>query len=102
MHSIRSEADIYQVVLKKQVPERIWDFGLARICEIGKVTVNSSRYANGRTPLEIITGCTLYITEYLNFVFYDWVVFKQNAGVDSPKLGRWIGLSHRIGQLMTY
>ena len=29
-------------------------------------------------------------------------MFKQNAGVDAPKLGRWLGVSHRIGQLTTY
>ena len=35
-------------------------------------------------------------------MFYDLVVFKQNAGVNAPKLGRWLGLSHRIQQLTTY
>ena len=87
-------------MLKKRVPKRLWDFGLACICEIDNVAVNSSRYANGRTPLDIITGCTLDITEYLDFGFYDWVVFKQNAGVDAPEFRRWLGVSHRIGQLL--
>ena len=61
----------YQVMLKTRVPKRQWDFGLAWICEIGNVTVNSSRYANGRTPLEIIAGCTPDITKYLDFGFYN-------------------------------
>ena len=29
-------------------------------------------------------------------------MFKQNAGVDAPELGKWLGVSHWIGQLMTY
>ena len=52
--------------------------------------------------LDIITGITPDITEYLDFGFYDWVVFKQNVGVNKPELGRWRGVSHQIGQLMTY
>ena len=92
----------YQVMLKKRLPKCLWDFVLDWICEIDNMTVNSSRYTNGRTPLDIITGITPDITEYLDFGFYDWVVFKQNAGVDTPKIGRWLGVSHWIGQLMTY
>ena len=87
-------------MLKKQVPKHLWDFGLAWICEI--VIVNISRYADGRTSLDIITGCTPDIIKYPDFMFYDLVVFKQNAGVNAPKLGRWLGLSHRIQQLTTY
>ena len=89
-------------MLKIIVTKILWEFGLASICEIGNVTVNSSCYADGRIPLEIITVCTPDITEYLDFGFYDWVVFKQNVGVNKPELGRWRGVSHRIGQLITY
>ena len=88
-------------MLKKRVPKRLWDFGLAWICEIGNVKINSSRYTDVCTTLKIITGCTLDIMEYLEFEFYDWVVSKQNAGVDVHELGRWLGVSHQIGQLMT-
>ena len=65
-------------------------------------TTSSSRYANGRTPLEFITGETPDISEYLDFGFYDWVVYKSNAGVDSPELVRWLGVSHRTGPFLLY
>ena len=29
-------------------------------------------------------------------------MLKKNAAVNAPKLGRWLGVSHRIWQLMTY
>ena len=63
---------------------------------------NSSRYSKGRTPLEIITRITLDISEYVDFGFYDWVVYKTNAGVGDPEIARWLGVSHRVGQLMSY
>jgi hypothetical protein len=42
------------------------------------------------------------ITKYLDFAIYDWVTFKTNAGVAPPELGGWLGISHRVGQLMSY
>ena len=55
-----------------------------------------------RTPIEMLTGETPDISEYLDFGFYDRVVFKQNAGLGEAKLGRWLGVSHKVGQLMSY
>ncbi len=42
------------------------------------------------------------ISEYLDFGFYDWVWFRENAGLGETKLGRWMGVSHRIGTLMSF
>ena len=66
------------------------------------MTASSSRYANHRTSLEILTGETPDITEYLDFGMYDWVRYKQNAGLGEPQIGRWLGVSHRVGPLMSY
>ena len=92
----------YRIMMKKDIPKRLWDFGLVWICETGNLTVSSSRYANGRTPLEIVTGETPDISEYTDFSFYDWVTFRTNGGLGEPKVGRWLGVSHKIGPLMSY
>ena len=92
----------YRLQSKLNIPDRLWDFGMAYIAETGNVIATSSRYAKGRTPLEMITGETPDISEYLDFGFYDWVTFRQNAGLGPLELGRWLGVSHRIGQLMSY
>ena len=62
----------YRIMTKKRVPKRLWDFGFDWVCETGNVMWNSSRYCRDRTPLEVITGETPDITEYLDFGFYDW------------------------------
>jgi hypothetical protein len=92
----------YRIMRKKNVPKRLWDYGIIWICETGNITVSSSRYANGRTPLEIMTGETPDITEYLDFGFYDFVEYRTNAGLGENSLGRWLGVSHKVGQLMSY
>jgi hypothetical protein len=63
---------------------------------------NMSNYADGRTALEIITGETPDISEYLDFEFYDWVLYRGNAGIGEVKLARWLGVSHRVGRFMSY
>ena len=92
----------YNITRKKQVPPRLWDFGIAQICEITNITVSSSRYTAGSTPLEIITGETPDISEYIDFSFYDWISYRSNAGLGEESLGRWLGVSHKIGKLMSY
>ena len=92
----------YRIQHKRNIPDRLCDYGISWVCETGNVTASGSRYAHDRTPLEKITGETPDITEYMDFTFYDWVMFKSNGGVDSPELGRWLGVSHRIGPLLSY
>ena len=46
--------------------------------------------------MEIITGETPDISEYTNFSFYDWVTFKQDAGLGEIYIGRCLGVSHKI------
>lgn len=92
----------YRISQKYTVPPRLWCFQLEYVLDIMRVTVTSSKYAEGRTPLEIITGITPDISEYLDFPFYSWVWFRTNAGLGIRTLGRWIGVSHRRGPAMTY
>ena len=92
----------YRIMLKKKVPPRLWDYGFVWVCETENLCASFSKYAEGRTPLEIITGETPDISEYLDFEFYDWVTFRSNAGLGEVQLGRWLGVSHRVGRLMSY
>ena len=92
----------YRQMTKKKVPKRLWDYGIVWVCEIMSITSNSSFALDGRTPLEEITGETPDISEYLDFGFYDWVWYKDNAGVGDNLFGRWLGVSHRVGNLMSY
>ncbi len=75
---------------------------LAVVCDIQNRTSNSSRGLHGRCPVEQITGETVDISKYLDFEFYDWVWYRKNAGLGKTKIGRWLGVLHPIGTLMSY
>ena len=92
----------YRQMTKRRVPKRLWDYGMVWVCEVMSLTANSSFQLEGRTPLEQLTGETPDISEYLDFSFYDCVWYKDNAGVGDNLFGRWLGVSHRVGNLMSF
>ena len=89
---------------KKKVPKRLWDFGL--VYE-GELLSKLARGSDGRSGHEAITGETPDISEYLDFEFYDLIWWwdrsnKPNITDDPRRLGRWLGVSHRVGSDMSY
>jgi hypothetical protein len=53
---------------QKQVSLQLWEFGLGWIAEIMSRTY---RHHNGCTGIEVSTGDTCNISEYVDFSFYD-------------------------------
>ena len=72
------------------------------VCKTTQRTSTQAGGLSGCTPIESVTGETVDISEYLDFVFYDRVWYHENAGLGERLHGRLIGFSHRIGSLMSY
>jgi hypothetical protein len=85
---------------RKKVPSRLWDYAMVHVTKLMNFTAQGQ---NGRTGHEEVTGETPDISEYVDFDFYDWVWYWDTPDKDnSPKIGRWLGPSHRIGAAMCY
>ncbi|GAX09610.1 hypothetical protein FisN_38Lu038 [Fistulifera solaris] len=86
---------------RRMIPKRLWDYGLTHVAEVMSRTVRSG---SDRTPYEIMTGETPDISEYIDFEFYDWVWYLNNPNdkESPPELGRWLGVSYRVGAAMCY
>ena len=87
---------------KKNIHDRRWDDGFDYVFESEILTFNSSRYSDGITPLEIITCEKPDLSEYLDFGSYDWFTYRNKAVLGVPEVGRWLGVSHQVGHLMSY
>lgn len=107
----RAEAEIRE--LKKQVtrimdksgaPKRLWDFCLEYVSELRSRTALGLPVLNGRTPYEFVTGETPDISEWTEFSFYQPVWYYNSSDFPEPRgiLGRWLGVSHRVGQALCY
>ena len=64
--------------------------------------LHATIWVKGDLPLQDVTGETPAISENLDFGFYDHVSYKENYGIGTTDIGRWLGLSHRVRGLIPY
>jgi hypothetical protein len=106
----RAETEIREIKTKwktrmreNQVPTRLWDYGLVYISEIQSILARGDDHRPG---LERITGDTIDISEWLDFDFFDMVWYwdqkKMDMNDEQARIGRWLGIAHRVGSDMTY
>ena len=99
---IRKIQKWFRVMLRNKVPHILWYYGLKWVAEIMERTSGSEGSLHYHTSLEELTGETPNISEYLDFSFYEWCWYNDNAGLGETNLGKWLGVSHRVGSFMSY
>ena len=79
------------------ITKRVWYFGVIWESDIYFCTVGK----DGRPSLERLTGDIIYISEWLEFEFYDLVWFCNNKSDDiKPMLGQRLVVSPRVGSML--
>ena len=84
-------------IVRRNVPAKVWDFGLIWESEIYSRTAKPG----ARTGIEVLTGETPDISEWLDFEFYD-LCWYWDSLEGQCKIGRWLGVLHRVGSAMCY
>ena len=92
----------YRSIFRTNCPRALWNYGLPHFAKLMQLTASNAADLNGKTPLGDLTGETPDISQYLDFGWYDWVWYKENAGLDVPRLGRFLGIAHSSSNLMTF
>ena len=67
-----------------------------------KLTASHAGRLQGQTSLELMIVEIPNISEYLDFVWYDRVWFKEDAGLGDTLIGKFLGPSHKVGPLLSY
>ena len=93
---------MYRAKQAKSVPDGLWDYNAKYQAEIMRVTSNSHFGLNGRSSQEATTGDISDISHLTDFTFYDWVYYKQEAGLGDISIGKWLGPANRAGASMSY
>jgi len=90
---------------RTRAPLCLWDYCTTYQCELRNLIAHPLYQLNGRTPYELVVGRAPDISEYLDFAWYD-DVWYYDQDVQFPdarrKLGKWIGVAHRVGQALCY
>ena len=67
-----------------------------------QITASFASDLQKRTPLEALKGETPDISQFLDFGFYERIWFREDSILGETKLGRFLGVSHSVGSLMSY
>jgi hypothetical protein len=100
---IRDTKDHYRRIMdRKRVPEALWDFGITYTTDVRQVI--SRPNLDYRSAIEVLTGNTPDISNFLDFEFYQWIKYFDPAAFPSSRemLGRWLGHAHGVGQALCY
>ena len=60
---------------------QLWSYGYPYIANIMKLAASHAGRLQGKTSLELMTGETQDISEYLDFRLYNIVLFKEDTGL---------------------
>ena len=44
----------------------------------------------------------VFIIEYIDFILYDFETYQTSSGLGELSMGRWLGVYHKVGHLMSY
>jgi len=84
---------------RRRIPKCVWDFHIVWEAQIYSRTV----HRNHNTSLEALTGDTVDISEWIEFEFYDLVLYWDDRDNETRQsIGRWLGPSHHIGSALCY
>ena len=90
-------------MLKRKASPRLWDKGLVYESNILN---RIPRGQQQRTGIEIVTGKTPDISEWIDFKFYDrvWYYDQKKIEIDGSgrRLARWLSVAHRVGSDLCY
>ena len=92
----------YRAMFRTNCPRALWNYGLPHFAKLMQLTASNAAGLEGKTPLGKLTGETPDISQFLDFGWYDWVWFKENAGLDVPRIGRFLGIADSASNIMTY
>ena len=85
--------------VQRDIPNRVCDFSMLWEGDIYSHTVGKDVWPD----LELLTGYSIDVSEWMEFEFYDIVWFWNNQSDDTEQiLGLWSGLSHRVGSDRCY
>ena len=88
-----------KIRVQRNIPKRVWDFGM--VWEVDIYSRTAGKYVC--PSLELLTGDTIDIYEWLEFEFYELVQFWNIQSDDTnPMLGRWLDVSNRAGSALCH
>ena len=85
-------------------PDSLWYMAAKYVADIHNICSDPS-LPDSMTPLQYLKGVTPDISAYLQFTFWQPVLYLDHESewpASKERSGRWVGLAHGIGDLLTF
>lgn len=85
-------------------PESTWFFAAQYVSDIHNICSDDS-LPDEMTPLQYLEGSTPDISAYLQFTFWQPVLFLDHEALwpsTNERSGRWLGVAHNVGDALTF
>jgi hypothetical protein len=93
-----------RLMSRTKTPMKLWDYCATYVVEIKSLTATDLYTLDGPTPYKTVTGNIPNIREYLHYNWYDPLWYYEEIAFPeiAKTLGRWLGVTHQVGQALCY
>jgi hypothetical protein len=95
---------VHVLLDRSGAPDAAWYHAAKYLCEIHSILSNK-HLPDGMPPKQFRTGVTVDISPYLQFKFYQAILYLDNEDSwpsSKERSGYWLGVSENIGDFLTY
>ena len=95
---------VLKVLDNSGAPESAWYFAAKYVADLNNICSDPT-LPDEMTPLQYIEGSTPDISAYLQYTFWQPVLFLDHEAVwptTNERSGRWLGVAHNIGDALTF
>ena len=98
------KGQVHVILDQTGAPDSLWYMAVQYIADIHNIC-SDSNLPNGMTPIQYQRGVTPDISAYLQFTFWQPVLYLDHESEwpsSKERSGRWIGLAQGIGDMLTF
>jgi len=98
------KGQIHILLDRTGAPDSLWFMAAKYVADIHNICLDP-RHPDSMTPIQYQQGVTPDISVYLQFTFWEPILYLDHEAVwpsSTERAGRWIGVAHAIGDALTY
>ena len=95
---------VMKVLDQSGAPESTWYYAAQYVADIHNICSDST-LPDAMTPMQYLTGTTPDISAYLQFTFWQPVLYLDHEAIwptTNERSGRWLGVAQGIGDALTF
>ena len=98
------KGQIHMLLDRTGAPDSLWFMAAQYAADVHNIC-SDAKHPSGITPLQYQQGATPDISAYLQFTFWEPILYLDHEAIwpsSKERSGRWLGIAHNIGDALTF